>query len=299
MAKKKAKKKATKKKVAKKKVAKKAVKKKAAKKTAKKKVAKKVAKKKAAKKKVAKKKVAKKATKKKAAKKKAAKKKVAKKKVTKKKAAKKKVAKKKALKKKVAKKAPAKKKVAKKVASKKEEKKASAKEVKKPAKAKKTQTIQKESVLAAQVSDASEKIFDEVEKLAEDFKIEDIHEAIKSLDFFESTNDDCREKGCDNPATTMGYCRFHYIKNWSEIKVKQSILSEGKLQAYIEDLIAKFPLKYVEAVLQDLSDDKSFYGALKGMNIETDVESEDSEDDDDFESSDIRDFKTENAFGED
>ena len=31
----------------------------------------------------------------------------------------------------------------------------------------------------------------------------------------------CKVKGCRNPATTMGHCRMHYLKNWKEIKEKQ------------------------------------------------------------------------------
>ena len=300
---KKAKKKAAKK-TAKKNVAKKTAKKKVAKKTAKKKVAKKAAKKKVAKK-AAKKKVAKKAAKKKVAKK-AAKKKVAnkaaKKKVAKK-VAKKKVAKKVA-KKKVAKKA-AKKKVAKKSTksvektTKKTAKKSASKAVKQESKGKtkKGAEVAKDAAIKKEVETATEKIFEEVATLSEDFSLKDIHEAIKMIDFFASPNDECIEKNCDNPATTLGYCRYHYIKNWKDIKNKRQILEEGKILSYVEDLFNKYPLRYIESVLTDLQDDKSFYSALKELNIETDLgDLDDGLDDEDFESSEIRDYKSDRTF---
>ena len=92
------------------------------------------------------------------------------------------------------------------------------------------------------------------------------------MDFFLSDNDECIEKSCDNIATTSGFCRFHYIKNWKEVKRKQSILNEGKLQDYIEDLVAKYPLHHIEQILSDLVDEKTFFGILKEMNIEVDGE---------------------------
>jgi hypothetical protein len=282
MAKKKTAKKAAKK-VAKKKVAKKTAKK-AAKKVAKKKVAKKAAKKVAKKKvakKVAKKKVAKKAAKKVA--KKAAKKvaKKAAKKVAKKAA--KKVAKKAA--KKVAKKAAKKveKKVAKKVekkTAKKVEKKTAKKVEKKTAKKVEKKTAAPKKVTKKQKAEEKEKLTqaikenlaEEVVDLSKEYTLKDIFDSLRTMDFFIADNDECIEKACDNIATTSGFCRFHYIKNWKEVKRKQGILNEGKLQNYIEDLVEKYPLHHIEQILSDLVDEKTFFGILKEMNIEVDGE---------------------------
>ena len=282
--------------MAKKKTSKK-VAKKAAKKTAKKsskKVVKKAAKKttKKAAKKVAKK-TAKKAAKKVA--KKAAKKttkKVAKKTVKKaaKKAAKKKVAKKAAKKvakkatKKVAKKAAKKvtKKVAKKVPAKKAskivEKKAEAKKEDNPSKKTPAKVSAKEKVAAdtkkenssldAEQAQVRTKLEEDVTGLSEDYTIADIHEAIKTLEFYTSESDECLDKSCENPASTGGYCRFHYISLWSEIKKKQKILEEGELQNHIIGLLEKYPVKFVESLISDLIDDKSFYEMLKEMDID-------------------------------
>ncbi|WP_372652961.1 hypothetical protein [Halobacteriovorax sp.] len=276
----------TAKKVAKKtakKVAKKAAKK-VAKKTAKK-AAKKVAKKTA--KKVAKKtakKVAKKVAKKTAKK---AEKKTAKK-------AEKKVAKK------VAKKVE--KKVAKKVAKKATEKvdkkttKASAKkekveeevvvkaaEVVVEAKTKKSKKSSKSDLIQAR-----DTLTEEIVSLADDFSLNEIFDAIQSLSFFTEDTDECLEKNCDNPVTTLGYCRFHYIKNWNEIKRRNSILEEGKLQEFIEELVNKYPLKHLESILEDLTDEKSFFAVLKDLGIDADeVDFDLNDDGEDAEDQDI------------
>lgn len=122
---------------------------------------------------------------------------------------------------------------------------------------------------------------DEFTSLSEDFSLKDIFEAVRLLDFFQVETDECIERNCDNPATTLGYCRYHYIKNWKDIKKKQSILMEGKLQDYIEDLVGKYPPKYIEAIITDLSEDKAFMGVLKELNIESEDEESFDEDGDD------------------
>ena len=254
--------------------------------------------KKAAKKKGVKKKVANKLKKKKAAKKQAVKR-TASKKVAKKKAAKKiakKKQKKKVTKKKVANKAT-KKKVAPKQAAKK-------KAAKKPSSNKPTPADKKElKTVQDKVKEDSleDQICNEITSLEEDYPDMDIHAIIKNLDFFAAENDECIEKGCDNPVTTLGHCRLHYIKNWNEIKVKQQILQDGKLGTLIEELMDKYPIKYIETILTDLQNDKFFYTALKELNIETEFDyTEDSDsDDDDLESNEIRNFKSGRSFEDD
>lgn len=65
----------------------------------------------------------------------------------------------------------------------------------------------------------------------------------------------CRELSCESLATTGGYCRLHYIKNWQLIKRKERILSEGRLQRYIEDLAARQPDSVLRAIRDDLATD--------------------------------------------
>jgi hypothetical protein len=91
----------------------------------------------------------------------------------------------------------------------------------------------------------------------------------------------CRETGCENSATTRGYCRLDYIKNWKKIKRKEMILKEGKLNQYIEELVSKYPEKYVEVIRQDLSSEVNFNKVIH------DLELDESMDDLDYDSDSI------------
>jgi hypothetical protein len=122
---------------------------------------------------------------------------------------------------------------------------------------------------------------EEILALTEEFNINDVFASIRSMELFKLDNDECVVRGCDNPSTTNGYCRFHYLKLWKDVKKKELILQEGKLAKIIEDLVRKYPMKYIEAIVQDLADDKSFNHVLKDLDIETeeaDLENFDDED---------------------
>ncbi len=266
-----------KKKKAAKKVKKKVVKKKAKKvaKKAKKKVTKK-AKKKVAKKKVAKKK-AKKVAKKKTVKKKVAKKKVAKKnakKVTKK--AKKKVAKKvaKKTKKKVATKAPVKKTDAKKE---KAAKKSMIEKVKSVAK----------KITGKKATKAPIKVALKEDPIIEEEEIEEIDP--DSLEFEEEiilTDAEgrryCKVPNCDQIGVVDGYCRYHYLLHWKRIQIRKKIITEGKLDKYIDELTAKYPLKFIDVLRRDLKSEKDFMVAIRELEIEDNIpdDSQSSEEDD-------------------
>ena len=61
--------------------------------------------------------------------------------------------------------------------------------------------------------------------------------------------------------------------------------------------MSKFPAKYIETVLIDLQDDKSFYLALKELNIETEFdEIKDVDKEDGLESDEIPAYKSESSF---
>ena len=90
----------------------------------------------------------------------------------------------------------------------------------------------------------------------------------------------CREVACELMSTTGGYCRMHYIKNWKKIKRKEMILKEKKLNYYIEELVSKYPDKYIEAIRQDLASEKDFAKVIADLEIEEgtdDFESVDTE----------------------
>lgn len=87
----------------------------------------------------------------------------------------------------------------------------------------------------------------------------------------------CREAGCELDATAEGYCRTHYIRNWRKIKRKEVILKEGKLNQYIEELVNKYPEKYIEAIRQDLALDRDFSKVVQDLELNISVEDEDVE----------------------
>jgi hypothetical protein len=82
----------------------------------------------------------------------------------------------------------------------------------------------------------------------------------------------CREVACEGLSTSGGYCRLHYIKNWKKIKRKELILKEGKLNQYIEELVAKYPDKYIEAIRQDLAADKDFAKVIYDLDLDESVD---------------------------
>ncbi|HLE10546.1 MAG: hypothetical protein A2504_14220 [Bdellovibrionales bacterium RIFOXYD12_FULL_39_22] len=125
-----------------------------------------------------------------------------------------------------------------------------------------------------------ESLVEEILSLSESFSIKSIFDSLKLVDYFQSDSDECIEKDCDNPDTTLGYCRYHYIKNWADIKKKQNILLDGKLQRFVTELMEKYPIKYLEAVLTDLADEKAFYNSLKELDIESAAEVFDDVDND-------------------
>jgi len=78
----------------------------------------------------------------------------------------------------------------------------------------------------------------------------------------------CREVACEGLSTSGGYCRLHYIKNWKKIKRKETILQEKKLDQYIEELVSKYPDKYIEAIRQDLANDKDFAKVIHDLDLD-------------------------------
>ena len=82
----------------------------------------------------------------------------------------------------------------------------------------------------------------------------------------------CREVACEGLSTSGGYCRLHYIKNWKKIKRKEAILREGKLNQYIEELVTKYPDKYIEAIRQDLESDKEFSKVIYDLDLDEGID---------------------------
>jgi hypothetical protein len=92
-------------------------------------------------------------------------------------------------------------------------------------------------------------------------------------------DDMCREISCESSCSTAGYCRLHYIKNWKKIKRKELILREKKLNQYIEELVSKYPDKYIEAIKQDLSDETAFSKVIYDLELDDSVDDIPSDED--------------------
>lgn len=92
----------------------------------------------------------------------------------------------------------------------------------------------------------------------------------KALDL--SSDKMCRENACENQATTKGYCRLDYIKNWKKIKRKEMILKEGKLNQYIEELVGKYPDKYIDVIRQDLSTEVNFNKVIHDLELDESID---------------------------
>jgi hypothetical protein len=78
----------------------------------------------------------------------------------------------------------------------------------------------------------------------------------------------CRVRECDQASAVDGYCRFHYLLYWKNIQVRKAILTEGKLERYIEDLTARYPDKYLEMLKKDLRTEKDFLAAIQELEID-------------------------------
>ena len=90
--------------------------------------------------------------------------------------------------------------------------------------------------------DIKENLAEEILSLSEDFTIEDVFASIRSMELFKVESDECVVRGCDNPSTTNGYCRYHYIKLWKDVKKKNLFFQKGL--AKFEELVGKYPEVY-------------------------------------------------------
>jgi hypothetical protein len=90
----------------------------------------------------------------------------------------------------------------------------------------------------------------------------------------------CRVRDCDQLASVDGYCRYHYLLFWKRIQVRKKILTEGKLERYVEDLTARYPDKFLDMLRKDLRSEKEFLAAIQELEIDEGNEEGDFEDED-------------------
>lgn len=62
----------------------------------------------------------------------------------------------------------------------------------------------------------------------------------------------CKEPECHNAATTAGYCRLHYLRNWQKIQKEKKKKAAKNLNRYVESILKRHPDKYVEEIKKDI-----------------------------------------------
>lgn len=78
----------------------------------------------------------------------------------------------------------------------------------------------------------------------------------------------CRVRDCDQVSTVEGYCRYHYLLLWKKIQIRKNILLDGKLEKYVEDLMARYPDKFLEVIRKDLKTEKDFLSVIQELEID-------------------------------
>jgi hypothetical protein len=89
----------------------------------------------------------------------------------------------------------------------------------------------------------------------------------------------CKVRDCDQVANVDAYCRYHYLLLWKKIQIRKSILVDGKLEKYLEDLTNRYPDKFLEVIKKDLKTEKDFLSVIQEMELDenalNEVENED------------------------
>ncbi len=64
----------------------------------------------------------------------------------------------------------------------------------------------------------------------------------------------CKQTGCHDISTTFGFCRFHYLSSWRKIKTKEAKKKGLELEAYLEDMMRKFPEEFILKLKSEVED---------------------------------------------
>ena len=62
----------------------------------------------------------------------------------------------------------------------------------------------------------------------------------------------CKEDGCQNAATTKGYCRLHYLRNWRTIKEEERNKAAKRLNSYISSMCKDHPERYMDKIKENI-----------------------------------------------
>lgn len=64
----------------------------------------------------------------------------------------------------------------------------------------------------------------------------------------------CKQTGCHDISTTQSFCRFHYLSSWRKIKGKEAKKRGVELDAYLEDLMRKFPEEFIQKLRSEIEE---------------------------------------------
>lgn len=136
-----------------------------------------------------------------------------------------------------------------------------------------------EAVLTENFKNKSQAEIEEIRTLLGEVGVEDSDEVEIALRDAEGRLY-CKVRECDELSVVDGYCRLHYLKFWKRIQLRKKILTDGKLEKYIDELTQRYPDKYIEMLREDLKSEKSFLSAINELEIEEANEEADNMDDD-------------------
>lgn len=148
--------------------------------------------------------------------------------------------------------------------------------------------VQDDDMGSEEIPDLSE--FEAEETAEEEVSMEAADEALEATEAAAPTPDDevyltdaegrryCRVRDCDQVSAVEGYCRFHYLQLWKRIQVRRKILTDGKLERYVEELTSRYPDKFLEMIRKDLKSEKDFLTVIAELEIDESVGENELED---------------------
>jgi hypothetical protein len=148
--------------------------------------------------------------------------------------------------------------------------------------------VQDDDMGSEEIPDLSE--FEAEETAEEEVSLDAADDALEAAEAAAPTADDevyltdaegrryCRVRDCDQVSVVEGYCRFHYLQLWKRIQVRRKILTDGKLERYVEELTSRYPDKFLEMIRKDLKSEKDFLTVIAELEIDESVGENELED---------------------
>ena len=75
----------------------------------------------------------------------------------------------------------------------------------------------------------------------------------------------CKDQGCNNQSTTLGFCRLCYLKNWKKIRTDKKKKAAKNLNKYIDSIIKTNKENSVKTLKKNLTSEVSFERSLDDM----------------------------------